>query len=252
MLLKALTVRWLSPAGAYEQQVPSPTVTAVEPPSGNVAGGTAVTIRGTGFFPGAGVTIGAHAAEQVVVVDESMITAVTPAGAEGGADVVVTNPGDLAGVLAAAFAYVDDVRPIGGLELSLVPRRRSASLRLTARLTVDAGRVFDPTADGLTLAVTPPAGTPIVGTIPAARFVANRQRNRFRFADRKGNATGGLTKVVVQTAGSGVVLEARAKALPLDATATAGLAVGVTSGANVFAHTATCAPRGRSRQLTCQ
>jgi hypothetical protein len=57
---------------------------------------------------------------------------------------------------------------------------------------------------------------------------------------------------VVQTAGSGVVLEARAKALPLDATATAGLAVGVTSGANVFAHAATCAPRGRSRQLACQ
>jgi len=238
--------------GAYEQQVPFPAVTAIDPPSGDAAGGTPVTIRGSGFFPGARVTIGALAAEQVVIVDEGTITAVTPPNTAGAADVVVTNPGDLDAILAAGFTYVDDVRPIGGLELGLVPHRRSAGLRLTARLSVDVGRVFDPTIDGLTLAVTPSDGTPLVGKIPGARFVANRSRNRFRFADRKGHAAGGVTKMVVQTAGSGVVIDARAKLSPLAPTGSQRLAVDVTSGANRFAHEATCAPQGRSRQLSCR
>jgi hypothetical protein len=185
----------------------------------------------------------------VVVADATTITAATAPNGEGAADVVVTNPGGLSGALAAGFTYVD-VRPMGGLELGLVPRRGAASLRLLARLNVAAGRVFDPALDGITLALIPPAGTPVVLTVPRARFVANRRRDRFRFADSSGRTAGGATKLVVRTAGTGVVLRARVEALPL--AAVDGLAVEVTSGPNRFAREATCTPRGRARQLHCQ
>jgi CSLREA domain-containing protein len=72
----------------------SPTVTSVGPTSGAAAGGTAVTITGTGFAAGATVTIGGAAATNVVVVDGSTITCKTPALPAGTLnDVVVTNPG---------------------------------------------------------------------------------------------------------------------------------------------------------------
>jgi hypothetical protein len=236
--------------GAYEREISAPTVAAIEPASGPPAGGTPVTIRGSGFFRGATVAIGAAPAAQVVVVDAATITAVTPPNAEGGADVVVTNPGALGGTLTGGFAYVEGARPIGGLELGLTPRRGAASLRLHARLEVADGHAFDPTADGVTLGFATPGGAPVVRTIPGARFVANRARNRFRFADPRGRTAGGVTKVVVQTAGGGVLLEARAKALPLAAASGAGIAVDVVSGTQRFAREATCAPSGR--QLACR
>ena len=236
--------------GAYEREITAPTVTAIEPASGPPAGGTPVTIRGTGFFQGAVVTIGATPAAQVVVVDASTISAVTPANAAGGADVVVTNPGALAGTLADGFSYVEGPRAIGGLELGLVPRRGATALRLRARLDVADGQVFDPTKDGITFGFTVAGSAPVVRTVPGARFAANRTRTRFRFADSRGRSAGGVTKVVVQTAGGGVVLEARAKALPLTAVSGEGIAVDVVSGTQRFAHEATCASRGR--QLACR
>eukprot|EP01037_Dinobryon_pediforme_P005920 gene5920-5989_t len=68
-------------------------VTSVSPTSGTLAGGTAITITGTGFTGATGVTIGGVAATSVVVVNSTTITAVTPAGTSIGAkDIVVTIP----------------------------------------------------------------------------------------------------------------------------------------------------------------
>jgi len=81
-------------------------VTGIAPSSGSTAGGTAVTITGTGFEAGATVTIGGASATSVVVVSETSITCVTPSGTAGAKDVVVTNPdGGFSGTLAGGFTY---------------------------------------------------------------------------------------------------------------------------------------------------
>jgi len=82
-----------------------PTVSSVAPPQGPVAGGTAVTITGTGFGAGATVTIGGVAATNVAVMGATSITATTPAGGAGPADVSVTTPGGTA-TLAGGFTYL--------------------------------------------------------------------------------------------------------------------------------------------------
>ncbi len=69
---------------------PGPTVTSVNPSSGTTVGGTPITISGSGFTNATGVTIGGVAAINVNVLDDSTITAITPAGSAGTAGVVVT------------------------------------------------------------------------------------------------------------------------------------------------------------------
>ena len=81
-----------SPADQFTYAA-TPTVTSVAPAVGTTAGGTAVTITGTNFTGVTAVTIGGTAATGVTVVSATSITATTPAGAAGGADVVVTTPG---------------------------------------------------------------------------------------------------------------------------------------------------------------
>ena len=71
----------------------APTVTAVSPSSGSTAGGTSITITGTGFAAGATVTVGGAACTNVNVVSATSITCTTPAGSAGTASVVVTAGG---------------------------------------------------------------------------------------------------------------------------------------------------------------
>ncbi|MBE2285889.1 MAG: IPT/TIG domain-containing protein [Prosthecobacter sp.] len=71
---------------------PAPTVTAISPASGPTSGGTSVTITGTNFTGATGVTIGGTTATSVSVVNDTKITAITPAGTAGTASVVVTTP----------------------------------------------------------------------------------------------------------------------------------------------------------------
>ncbi|HEV7669685.1 MAG TPA: IPT/TIG domain-containing protein [Thermoanaerobaculia bacterium] len=82
------------------------TVTGVWPRSGPVAGGTPVTITGSGFVTGAAVTFGGTSATSIVVVNPTTITAVTPAKSTGKVSVSVTNPGGSALTLADAFFYM--------------------------------------------------------------------------------------------------------------------------------------------------
>lgn len=82
-------------------------VAAISPDSGTAAGGDAVTITGTGFFAGAFVAIGGALATDVVIVSVYEITATTPAGTAGAADVVVSYAEDLSNpaTLAGGFTY---------------------------------------------------------------------------------------------------------------------------------------------------
>ncbi len=70
-----------------------PTLTSVSPPTGTTAGGTTVTLTGTGFTGAPSVTFGGNAATSVIVVNATTITCTTPAGTAGTASVRVTTPG---------------------------------------------------------------------------------------------------------------------------------------------------------------
>ena len=92
--------------GAFEYTPAGPTISGVSPNQGFSNGGTAITITGTGFVSGATVTVGGAAATNVVVVSATSITATTPAGTIGGADLVLTNPDTTTTTDAGAFTYL--------------------------------------------------------------------------------------------------------------------------------------------------
>jgi hypothetical protein len=81
------------------------TVTSVTPATGDIAGGTAVTIAGTGFNtgnPAPTVTFDTTAATGVTVVDSTTINAISPAHAAGAVTVTVKQGGQTATV---TFTY---------------------------------------------------------------------------------------------------------------------------------------------------
>ncbi len=90
---------------------PAPTITGLNPTFGPVAGGTLVTMTGTGFQTGATVSVGGSAATSVTVVTAGTLTFVTPAGASGPASVTVTNPGPSSATATNAYTYVSGAAP---------------------------------------------------------------------------------------------------------------------------------------------
>ncbi len=87
-------------------------LTSVFPTSGNVAGGTAVTVSGTGFANGATVSFGAVAATMVTFNSSTSLTAIAPAQGPGQVAVTVTNPDTQSATLPAAFLYYSDANGV--------------------------------------------------------------------------------------------------------------------------------------------
>ena len=73
--------------------VPAARVTTVSPTSGPAAGGTTITIAGTGFTGATSVNFGGAAAGSFTVNSSTSITARSPAASAGTVDVTVTNSG---------------------------------------------------------------------------------------------------------------------------------------------------------------
>jgi hypothetical protein len=98
-----ISVTATDPAGntsEFSQRLPF----SVNVKSGPAAGGTALTISGTNFLAGAGVTIGGVAATGIGVTSYTSMTATTPALAPGTAnDLVVTNTDMTTGTLVKGF-----------------------------------------------------------------------------------------------------------------------------------------------------
>jgi photosystem II stability/assembly factor-like uncharacterized protein len=84
---------------------PMPEVLAVAPISGSAAGGTSITITGSGFGAGATVEIGGVAATDVQIIDDGHILATTAAGPSGAASVTVTIPEPQFDTLSRGFVY---------------------------------------------------------------------------------------------------------------------------------------------------
>jgi IPT/TIG domain len=105
---------------AFNMAMDVPTLTSIDPHAGPPGGGTTVDIRGTNFtLGGMQVTIRGVPATTVIVTASNTLTAVTPAGLLGPADVVVSTPAGNSQPLAGGFTYaqppvVSDVRETGG------------------------------------------------------------------------------------------------------------------------------------------
>ena len=102
----------LSPGRAYSiasyvVNEPARAATAVTPSSAPPAGGTKISISGTGFTTAlnSSITVGGVPATNVQVIDAVTMMATVPAHAAGAADVVV-NVGGTAVTLKNAFAYL--------------------------------------------------------------------------------------------------------------------------------------------------
>jgi len=95
---------------SFNYEPAGPTISGVTPSTGSTAGGTPITISGSGFKSGATVTIGDVAAANVVVVDSSTITATTPLGPIDGTvstprSVTVRNPDGQSATRSGTFTY---------------------------------------------------------------------------------------------------------------------------------------------------
>ena len=94
-----------------------PTVSGISPTGGPAAGGTIVTITGTGFIGATAVDFGTIPATDLTVVSGTTITATSPAGT-GTVDVTVVTPGGTSTTLPAdQFTYgpaITGLSPKGG------------------------------------------------------------------------------------------------------------------------------------------
>jgi formylglycine-generating enzyme required for sulfatase activity len=84
--------------------VDPPVIDSVTPSFGPTAGGTTITILGSALEGATGVTVRGVAATSVTVVSDTTVTAITPPGALGAANVQVITPGGTA-TLSGGFTY---------------------------------------------------------------------------------------------------------------------------------------------------
>jgi hypothetical protein len=100
------TAAAISAIGPADRFTYLPAVSAIEPNSGPVTGGTGVTITGTNFTGATEVKFGSAKATSFTVNSPTSITAVSPASAPGMVDVTVITPGGTSPVSAGdRFGY---------------------------------------------------------------------------------------------------------------------------------------------------
>ncbi len=149
---------------------PAPMVTGLSPTSGPGAGGTLVTITGSGFTGATAVEFGTSAATNVAVVNDTTITADSPAGS-GTVDVTVTTPAGKSTTSSPdQFSYIA-APAITGLSPSSGPDAGGTPVTITGTGFTGATAVdFGTTAvtnfsvvNSTTIKADSPAGTGIVG-----------------------------------------------------------------------------------------
>lgn len=92
-----------------------PAVTSVSPNLGELAGGVPLTVTGTGFTGATGGTIGGVALTSFLVVNDTTITAITPAKAAGTYDVAIAAPGGTGTLVAGFEAWAPSLLTLGVL-----------------------------------------------------------------------------------------------------------------------------------------
>jgi len=116
---------------SYGAPNPAPTVTSISPTTGTTAGGTAITITGTGFLAGATVKLGGTSASGVNVVSGTSITATAPAHSAGSVSVVVTNTDSQNATLSNGYSYINPAPKVTSIAPTSGPTAGGASVTIT-------------------------------------------------------------------------------------------------------------------------
>jgi hypothetical protein len=154
------------PGGSSPGLGAPPVVSTISPNSGLAAGGTVVTITGTGFQTGSRVFFGGIQATLATTPTATTIIAVTPALPLGPADVKVLNPDGQQTVIAGGFAAVSStgVNPPTVTNLSPTAGPPSTALQII-------GTGFQPTTQvfigGVLATVTSVSSTTLNVTVPS-------------------------------------------------------------------------------------
>ena len=183
----------------------APAVTSVTPSAGTVAGGTTITIVGTGFVAGSTVTFGGIPSSIVTVNSATFITAVTPPQSVAGpVSITVTSPDSQSGTMGAAYTY--SLRPAPTLSTVAPPNgpaKGGTAITLTgsnflvgATVTVGSARATNVVvaSSASITAIAPPgvAGTvPITVTNPDAQ--AGSIANGFTYTPNPAPTIGTIT-----------------------------------------------------------
>ena len=131
------------PADIYSYTAAAPAITGISPSSGPQAGGTSVTINGSGFTGATRVAFGGLAATSFNVVSATQITAVSPA-QTGAHYVIVTTPGGCgssANVPADIYSYTGAAPAITGISPSSGPTAGGTSVTINGSGFTGATRV---------------------------------------------------------------------------------------------------------------
>ena len=152
-----------SSADQFTYNVAAPTVTSVTPSSGPLAGGTSITITGTGFVSGASVTIGGTTAASSFVSSTSL-TATTPSGTAGAKSVVVTNPDTQTSNTNITFTYMASPPSVTSVAPSSGPLAGGTSITITGTGFVSGASV---TIGGTTAASSFVSSTSLTATTPS-------------------------------------------------------------------------------------
>lgn len=155
--------------------VPVPTLSGLAPSAGPIAGGTQVTVTGTGFTDSSSVSIGGTPATNVVVTSPTSLTVTVPAHSAGPVTVAVTTAGGTS-TQAPTFAYaaaptVTSVSPksgstLGGTTATISGTNFTDASTVLFGGTFATGVTYDRAANRLTAVV--PAGTAGVADVTVA------------------------------------------------------------------------------------
>jgi hypothetical protein len=120
----------------------SPVIARIAPSSGPPAGGTSVTVTGSGFTGATRVAFGGVVATSFSVIADSEITAVSPAQAAGAHHMVVTGPGGTSALVSAdVYTYKVAAPAITGISPSSGPPAGGTSVTVTGSGFTGATRV---------------------------------------------------------------------------------------------------------------
>jgi hypothetical protein len=191
-----------SSANQFTFSASAPTVTGLSPTSGPPAGGTSVTITGTGFTGATAVTFGTAAAS-FTVNSSTQITATAPAQAMGAVDILVTTPGGTSAPSAAdVFTYAAAVPAVTAVSPATGPTGGGTAVAVTGsgftgatavQFGATAAPYFTVTSDTALTAYSPPAAAGTVDVTVTTDAGTSVTSGADQFTYQAGAATPAVT-----------------------------------------------------------
>jgi large repetitive protein len=206
--------------------VTPPAFDSLSPVAGDVAGGTLVTLTGSGFAPTARVLFGGTESTEVTYVSETSVTAVTPPHARGAVDVVIDVDGARS-TRTAAFTYtlsaptLTQVAPLSG------PTAGGVMLTLTGTGFADGATITVGGAEATSVVVVSPNLARAVVPAHAAGVVDVVLTN---VDQQAATLTGGFTYVAPVDGTSGTIADGGSGAIGMEPIGGGGGQGGVSCG----------------------